>query len=342
MTYSIDAPSDEDLRSLAKKIVGKAKSQEYKVYMNQPRETRDGALDARDNIYGSTKHDWIIEAFEEFLTPSPWDFEDKLSKIRQLAGNFDIGVKSDDLTDSKLLGLFDTVKSNIAGGWHGGLADAFVDDYLGPMSTYVPQNQGRCLLVLHDGLQAMCEIYSEARRNLKDLGDNAITALEAADGTGANNIKSMLTVLNTIISMGMAILSAVNPAAGGAVGITSVIISAGMAEVDKKVEDPEEVDSELGSLYPDEVMDNIKTVIDKQRTELTEAEDKLIKTLNKGAFDILQMATNGLFMVDMLMDEVELPHQFLPKGSLITPMIPELATADSQEIEDGMFQTDDA
>lgn len=328
-------PSDEELKKLAGKIKGAAIRANTKILKSYDPDTYGNYLDQLDGI--RSQAEWLGTAFDDFLKPSPWDFDDMLKALDEIASDLGQAVGETEIKNGIVQGRIDTTKQFLGeGGWKGALADSFKMDYLEPIGSHIAANQGAVTLVTHDGLQAMRDIYGKARENLKDLGEKAVTAFEQADGISASDLKTLLTVLSAAFGLGTAVLSAFAPAAAAGAGIASALVSGGIAVGSDKVGEDEE--SELASDYPDKVEENFKNALEKLKEQITTMEDELIKVLQKGTSDIASIVWGEK------LDRLNGFSALFGMGnqSLLAPKVPDLSMVafgdDPGKLKDGLVQ----
>lgn len=328
-------PTDDELKKLAGKMRGAARSAHIKILKSYDPDTYGNYLDQLDGIDSTVE--WLGGAFDDFLKPSPWDFDEKLVALDEIASTLGHAVNETEIKNGLIQGRIDTTKQFLGeGGWKGALADSFKMDYLEPIGSHIAANQGAVTLVTHDGLQAMRDIYGKARENLKDLGEKAVTAFEAADGISANDLKTMLTVISSVFGLGTAVLSVFAPAAAAGAGVASALVAGGIAIGSDKIGEEEE--SELSADYPDEVEEKLKDALEKLRGQITTMEDELIKVLDEGKADIASLVWG---------EEVESLNPAtavfgMGKQSLLAPAVPDLSMVafgdDPSELKDGLVQ----
>lgn len=265
-----DCPTDEEIIDLADKVktaaytamerqLGKIDSQ-YHNYLDQVDAMREEVA-------------WIPERFKSFLTLKPENFQVRLDAIDDVGRMLGTGTEGTEFTDGKVRGKIDDAKG-LMEEWEGALSDAFISNFLTPMSSHIVSNQGISMLILRDNLMAMRNIYVETRKSLKTTGENAITAFEAADGISAATVKTILTVTGAAFGLGAAAL--LGPAAPIVGAIVAGSVAIGTNEIDE-----EDKQIPLGADFPDQVIENLRGALDEIEKSVRDKENELIKLINE-------------------------------------------------------------
>lgn len=329
-------PTDEELRTAFQKVATTARSQLQKTQGQFDPKSDENALNKAKRL--DSQLEGIVEMLNPFLTPKPESFDDKLKAINAIAVLLGRVKDNTELVDGSVQASFISARDSLnAGEWTGALANTLRDDYLLPMQTHITLNQGSVHLVLHDGLQAMRNIYVTARRDLKKLADNTIDALEDADGMwGEGHLQTMLTVLTAAFSIGSTALAALAPGVGTIASITNTLIATATAAAAERLS-KEEKDAQTISLkhdFPLEVLTSFRELVEKIRDQVTTKEEELPKVLVEATGQIAMIYSGGLSQATTGLPKLAT----MSVQSLLAPTVPEIAVVDEERLPDGLYQ----
>ncbi|BCY14179.1 hypothetical protein [Actinoplanes sp. L3-i22] len=121
--------------------------------------------------------DWVVPAFETFLTPDPDDINPAVDMLGTIQGWFDGRVDSaNDWTGaSPGLTRVNSVRAEMTTGWTGAFAENFIDHFVTPLETLLPSQRNLAQLV-QEQLTCNKVIYIRRRQSALDLLDASIFA----------------------------------------------------------------------------------------------------------------------------------------------------------------------
>lgn len=322
-----DCPTDEELSDLAEKVRQAAFDAMYEELKRIDPQYYYDYSEQLDSIKEDA--DWIPDRFKSFLTPKPEDFQEKLDAVDEVARMLGTGVNEDEFTDGQVRGKIDDAKGYMEE-WQGALSDTFISNFLTPMSSHIVSNQGIAMMILRDDLMAMRNIYVEARKSLKMAGENAITAIESADGISSAAIKTLLTVAAAAFGVGAAAMT------GPAAPIVGAVVAGSIAIGTNEVQDDESIP--LAADFPDQVVENLRTALDELEKSVIDKEVELFNLISEARTTIGFIGLAGIFQ-SAADQAADIPQS----GTALVPPVPEMAyTAlfNPDGLTDGIVQLD--
>lgn len=330
---NLTVPTDEEIMGLAEEVRSAAFNALTEL---QDTISGDGeygnSLDMRDTFEETVS--WIPDRFRHFLWPYPWDFTEKLDAADEIAAMLGTSLEEGDFVDGQVVANIDSAILGMSE-WEGRLTENFLSNYLEPMSSHIAKNQGNLTLVLHDSLQAMRDIYVEGRVSLMDIGKNAVTALDNANGATANvaDIKAVLSVISG--AFGIAAVALGSTAAGAAANVAAVAVASSFAIAGEYLpEDSEPLPLEAD--YPEDVLTKISDALDQLESDIAAKEDELIKVISDGVQEVNTIALDGVYDTMVVMIEGG-----AAPGTILVPPVPELTTTaldNRDELTKGILQ----
>ncbi|WP_430783635.1 hypothetical protein [Actinoplanes sp. G11-F43] len=128
--------------------------------------------------------DWVVPTFETFLTPDPDDVNPAIEMLGTIQSWFDGKADATEKwtgTNPALVRVND-VRAEMVAGWRGAFTDNFIDHFVSPLQSVLP-NQRNLAQLVQEQLTCNKVIYIQRRQSIIDLLDASIFATQnlAAD-----------------------------------------------------------------------------------------------------------------------------------------------------------------
>lgn len=173
--------------------------------------------------------------------------------------------------------LGDTVNANVALGgvesvadeldeWRGEAASSFRDNVKIPFRFVVP-NMFIAACVIHGAATAQQAVWREANKNVREILENAINAIDSLDDCNPDEFTATVTVIASIASI---------PVTGGATGFAVAL--AGVKAANDIAKNGKSFNT--GSGEPMNILQNTKAALDQVISEVNDGEDKVRKALD--------------------------------------------------------------
>lgn len=237
-----------------------------------------------------TAYDWIVESFEKFSEPLPFQFEEPAQQSTNAAKQLfdaETGIDEGQAPRDTAGAAIDT--------WQGTGAEAFKANAWYRIPNIAKRQAAMAGFMAHSLLAAR-DTYAEGRVSAKNIADKGKVAIEALIGEeGASSAAADLTVLAGVITVAAGVLTL--PLTGGgsslAVGAGIATISAGVATMAaggaSYPAPPEAKKPELGGATVTDVLMNVIDAQSEIRTDIETNEEKIkgdletqLATLNSG------------------------------------------------------------
>jgi hypothetical protein len=227
--------------------------------------------------------EWVIPAFEKYLTPDPDDIDPVIDTLRKIEGMFE---GSADTTGnftgaSPALSRINDVRTDMAE-WEGSFKNNFVDNFLTPLQSVVP-NQRKLVSLVRSQLECNKIIYIRYRAAVLKLLEKSIDATQMLNN--ARDPKSELWGTLIACALGTA-LGAIT--GGWGLAVTAVLLDAGGTLAQGLIPNPPET-NDLGAPTAVEVGIKITQAMNALDHDTSEQERLVANALN----DITSMLENN-------------------------------------------------
>ncbi|GLZ01039.1 hypothetical protein [Actinoplanes sp. NBRC 103695] len=218
--------------------------------------------------------EWVIPAFEQRLKPDPDDLDPVIDTMRTIEGMFEgsADTAGNFTGASAALGRINDVRVEMAG-WEGTFKDNFIDNFLTPLQSVVP-NQRKLLSVVRGQLECNKIIYVRYRKAVVELLKKSIDAVQMLNN--ARDPKSELWGTLVACAIGTA-LGAVT--GGWGLAATAVLLDAGGTLAQGLLPDPPPT-NDLSAPTAAEVAVKISEALNKLDADTYEQERMVADALN--------------------------------------------------------------
>ncbi|GAA4923660.1 hypothetical protein [Actinoplanes utahensis] len=126
--------------------------------------------------------DWVVPAFETFGTPDPDDIDPAIEMLGTIQGWFDgeVDTTNNWTGANPALERVNLVGAEMIAGWRGSFTDNFIDHFVTPLATVLP-NQRNLAQLVQEQLTCNKVIYIQRRQSAMDLLDASIYATQNLD-----------------------------------------------------------------------------------------------------------------------------------------------------------------
>ena len=218
--------------------------------------------------------EWVVPAFEKCLKPDPDDLNPVIDTLRKIEGMFEgsADTAGNFTGASAALGRINDVRTEMSG-WEGSFKDNFIDNFLTPLQSVVP-NQRKLLSVVREQLECNKIIYIRFRKAVLELLKKSIDATQMLNN--ARDPKAELWGTLVACALGTA-LGAVT--GGWGLAATAVLLDAGGTLAQGLLPNPPET-NDLGAPTAAEVAVKVSQALSKLDGDTFEQEKLVADALN--------------------------------------------------------------
>ncbi|GAA3757095.1 hypothetical protein GCM10022225_47920 [Plantactinospora mayteni] len=251
----------------------------------QPAEAYAGTetygIDENGNFLGTeqdwarleAQYAWIEEFFVNHVGPDPADFDPTIEAMRRV----ELALHDKDADVSPVDDPHARAERSL-GNWWGGAASTFYNDFFVPIPNVV-RHQAVIARTLHLAMIANRDIFAEARKDLKKIGDAAVESIEAVGrGGGSGDLSLLLGVVAavTTLAASAATMGAAAPAVVNAWTLVAGISSAGSLAA-AEFAPPKERELTAGSV--DEVLARMVDMVLEDVEDIDQSEREIVRVL---------------------------------------------------------------
>jgi hypothetical protein len=270
--------SYDNLSQDAKDIEKNAADAEYQqmVQMANSGGGAGGAFVDYDEI--KRKYDGKVSGyFEPFIElPDPSWFDEPIDRLRAAMGDLSHGQMTDPVnhevfTANQKLSHIKSASGKLED-WTGAAADGFKTKFLDPFDD-VSTNQFIALSVMKGALEAHQAVCKNAQSDIDKIAHSALDALDNLSSCSKDDWNFAFSVAIAVAAIGAVPFTAGASAAGIAVvGAAGAVGASGVAGVS--------ANADGGGGSAEEIVNSMKTDIDKLAKEVRETEEKIAKALS--------------------------------------------------------------
>lgn len=229
----------------------------------------------------SNRYNDVPELFAPFTwLPDPADFDAGIEDLTAAMGRLSQGAGAEDPTNGSampantVLDGMDTSQDYLAR-WTGLAATQFKEKFVDTFES-ITTNQFLLASYVKGALEAEKSLWDAARRNIDEIAEDTITALEECGDCGKNEWGMAFTVAGAVVA-----LVAVPFTGGGSALAFAAIggaLSIGGAAVGN-MDDPPELD--MSGESAEAVVNNMRDAISKLKDEISKAEQKIVDKMTE-------------------------------------------------------------
>ncbi len=226
----------------------------------------------------SGRYDDVPGLFDAFSSlPDPASFEAGIDDLTSALGKLSQGSGGEDPTNGSptpantILDGMDTSQDYLAR-WTGIAAAQFKENFVDTFES-ITTNQFLLTSYIKGALEAEKSLWDAARRNIDEIAEDTITALEEMGDCGKNEWSMAFSVAGAVVALvavpftagGSLVAAATFAGIGGALSIGGAAVG--------NMEEPPELD--MSGESPEAVIGNMREAITKLKDEISKAEQKI-------------------------------------------------------------------
>lgn len=217
---------------------------------------------------------WVVPAFERYLTPDPDDIDPVIDTLRTIEGMFegDGDGAGNFHGASPALSRINDVRAEM-NGWQGSFKNNFIDNFLTPLQSVVP-NQRQLVTLVRNQLECNKIIYIRYRSAVLDLLKKGIDATQMLD----NGRDPKAELWGTLVAC--AVGTALGAVTGGwGLALVAVCLDAGGTLMQGLIPNPPET-NDLSAPTAVEVGTKISQAMSALDHDTSAEEQRVAKALN--------------------------------------------------------------
>ncbi|WP_433047738.1 hypothetical protein [Dactylosporangium sp. CS-033363] len=257
MTYAMLMQHAEDMRDLAVEVASAGGADGYYRMRAIHKEFAD-----------------LPDAFRPLTGfPDPQTYDAKLRHLDDVLSGLSTG-DGQELANANLQNLNVALRN-----WTGEAAEKFKRGFIEPWPAFL-QNQYTVGVVLHSALEAEQEIWTRARQDADQIGEQGLAAMAACGDCTRTEWTITFTVVAAVAAVAAVPVSGgLSLAAGGVAGLAQVVAATGPAEAPQTT---------FTADVPSEVADRVREAITQLRAHIHEKRDAVriaLRATNKAITD---------------------------------------------------------
>ena len=261
----------------------------------------DGELAAKVQE-AQAKFSPITDKFYDYLSlPDPANFDAPITGVKGVLNKLSLSANttqgfSDPISGTMYPGNVElkdmTTAAEYLDNWDGVAAMTFVSNFATPFET-ITANQFNCAAVLANALEAEKALWAEGRKNIDTIAEQAISALKHMHDCGKNEWETAFSVVAAVVAITAATVATAGAAAPVAATIGLAAVGAGVGVAQTHIGQMEEAPKpQFSGESAEAVMNSVKEAIDKLKTYLHDAEQKIIDAMTNAASTVSSQRSN--------------------------------------------------